>query len=107
MMKETIGKFGNQIKDIWKSRTSKQKTFYIVIAIALIMIAAVTVLLTSKTTLVPLYSDLSPTETGSIKESLDGRGIESEIASGGSTILVPSEMVDTLLVELAAEGIPK
>ena len=106
-MKETIGKFGNQIKDIWKSRTSKQKTAYIVIAIALIVIAAVTVLLTSKTTLVPLYSDLSPTETGSIKESLDGRGIESEIAGGGSTILVPSEMVDTLLVELAAEGIPK
>lgn len=107
MMKESFIKIGNQIKDFWKSRTGKQKTAYIGIAAALILIAAATVFLTSRTTLVPLYSNLSPTETGSIKENLDGRGIVSEIADSGSTILVPSEMVETLLVELAAEGIPK
>ncbi|WP_139891253.1 flagellar basal-body MS-ring/collar protein FliF [Bacillus sp. D386] len=106
-MKETFIKIGNQIKDFWKSRSSKQKTLYISMMAAVILIAAAVVFLTSRTTLVPLYSDLSPTETGSIKENLDGRGITSEIADNGSTILVPSEMADTLLVELAAEGIPK
>lgn len=106
-MKETLLKTGNRLKDFWKSRTGKQKATYIGLTAALFLIAAATAFFTSRTTLVPLYSDLSPTETGSIKENLDGRGIESEIANGGSTILVPSELADTLLVELAAEGIPK
>ena len=106
-MKETFLKIGKQIKEFWKSRSGKQKATYISLAVGFILISSVTAYLTSRTTLVPLYSELSPTETGSIKENLDGRGIESEITNGGSTILVPSELADTLLVELAAEGIPK
>lgn len=57
--------------------------------------------------MVPLYSNLTPAETGSIKEALDAKGIRSEITDGGTTINVPKESVNTLLVELAAEGIPK
>ena len=34
-------------------------------------------------------------------------GIQSEIADGGTTIKVPEDVVDTLKVELAAEGLPK
>lgn len=75
-------------------------------ALFIIAAAAITFFMT-RTTLVPLYSNLSPSETGSIKESLDGRGIESEIADGGTTIKVPEELADTLKVELAAEGLPK
>ena len=62
---------------------------------------------TTRTTLVPLYSNLTPSETGSIKGKLDGRGIEYEIADSGTTIKVPEELVDTLKVELAAEGFPQ
>ena len=57
--------------------------------------------------MVPLYSNLTPAETGSIKETLDEMGVKSEIADDGTSIKVPEEMVDTLLVELAAEGIPE
>ncbi|KIL44883.1 hypothetical protein KP78_24270 [Jeotgalibacillus soli] len=57
--------------------------------------------------MVPLYSNLTPSETGAIKENLDGRAIPSEIGEGGTAILVPAEQVDTLKVELAAEGIPQ
>ena len=80
-MKETLLKTGNRLKDFWKSRTGKQKATYIGLTAALFLIAAATAFFTSRTTLVPLYSDLSPTEAGSIKENLDGRGIESEIAN--------------------------
>ena len=55
----------------------------------------------------PLYTNLKPSETGAIKESLDEKGIKSEIADGGTTIRVPEGNVETLKVELAAEGIPK
>lgn len=106
-MKESFIKLKNQIIDFWQSRTMKQKTVYISLVVLIIIAATVIVFLTSRPNMVPLYSDLTPSETGSIKENLDGRGVKSEIGQGGKTILVPKEMVDTLKVELAAEGIPK
>ena len=45
-------------------------------------------------------------EIGRIKEQLDSQGVQSKIAPGGTSILVPRERVDDLLVTLAAEGFP-
>ncbi|EDL63940.1 flagellar M-ring protein [Bacillus sp. SG-1] len=106
MMNETVNKYKEQLNTFWSARTKKQKGMYGVAALVIILAIAVTGFLSTRTNLVPLYSNLAPSETGSIKENLDGRGIVSEITDGGSTIMVPSEMVDTLKVELAAEGIP-
>ena len=41
----------------------------------ILIVGGVVTYLTTRTTLVPLYSNLSPSETGTIKENLDGRGI--------------------------------
>ncbi|MCP3739090.1 flagellar basal-body MS-ring/collar protein FliF [Rossellomorea sp. BNER] len=105
-MNEKVKMYREKIKAYWTSRTGKQKGFMatsILIAILAIILISY---FTTRTTLVPLYSNLKPSETGSIKENLDGRGIPSEITDGGATIRVPAEQVDTLKVELAAEGIP-
>ncbi|KAA0564174.1 flagellar basal body M-ring protein FliF [Bacillus sp. CH30_1T] len=105
-MNESFKKYIEQIKSYWASRTKKQKiSMGAAFLITVILISALSFFAT-RTTLVPLYSNLSPSETGAIKENLDGRGIQSEISDGGSTIMVPKEQVDTLKVELAAEGIP-
>ncbi|MBS4189227.1 flagellar M-ring protein FliF [Bacillus sp. FJAT-49705] len=106
-MKESFRKYIDNIKEFWISRTKKQKVLLVGSALLFIIIITSVSLLTTRTTLVPLYSNLTPSETGTIKESLDGRGIKSEITDGGATIKVPEEVVDTLKVELAAEGIPK
>jgi flagellar M-ring protein FliF len=106
-MKESLQKYVQPLKEYWTSRSKKQRAIMISALIAILIVGGVVTFLTTRTTLVPLYSNLSPSETGSIKENLDGRGIESEIADGGKTIKVPEEMVDTLKVELAAEGLPK
>ena len=106
-MKEMLQKYIKPLKEYWLSRSKKQQTIMISALILIIIAGGVVTYLTTRTTLVPLYSNLSPSETGTIKESLDGRGIQSEITDGGKTIKVPEEMVDTLKVELAAEGIPK
>ncbi|RIW36405.1 flagellar basal body M-ring protein FliF [Bacillus salacetis] len=105
-MNETLNKYKEQLNTFWSSRTKKQKAVYGGVLLAVILAVAITGFLSTRTDLVPLYSNLAPSETGTIKENLDGRGIVSEITDGGSTIMVPSEMVDTLKVELAAEGIP-
>lgn len=106
-MKENIQRFFNPLKMYWGNRTKMQKTMLISSIVLLMITISVSVYFFSKEKLVPLYSNLSPSETGTIKESLDGRGIISEISDGGKTISVPEEVVDTLKVELAAEGIPK
>ncbi|WP_409253697.1 flagellar basal-body MS-ring/collar protein FliF [Bacillus sp. SCS-153A] len=105
-MNATVNKYKEKLNTFWSGRTKKQKGMYGAAALVIILAIAITGFLSSRTNLVPLYSNLAPSETGSIKENLDGRGIVSEITDGGSTIMVPSEMVDTLKVELAAEGIP-
>ncbi|RFU71283.1 flagellar basal body M-ring protein FliF [Peribacillus saganii] len=106
-MNEKIIALRNKITGFWAGRSRSQKMMMIGSAVIVLLLVAVASILASRTTMVPLYSNLSPSETGTIKESLDGRGIQSEIAEGGTTILVPEESVDSLKVELAAEGLPK
>ena len=76
-MKETVQKYIHTMKDFWQGRTRKQKISFGASIFFVLTVAILTAFLTSRTSLVPLYSNLSPAETGSIKESLDARGIKS------------------------------
>lgn len=106
-MNQSFQKYIAKIKEYWTSRTKKQKITILAVFLTVVIFSAALVFFTTRTTMAPLYSNLSPSETGAIKESLDEKGIKSEITDGGTTIKVPEEYVDTLKVELAAEGIPK
>ncbi|MBP3039460.1 flagellar M-ring protein FliF [Bacillaceae bacterium Marseille-Q3522] len=106
-MNQKLRLYISKLKEFWLSQTKKRKIAIIGIASTAILISIITSILLTRTTFEPLYSNLTPSETGSIKESLDNRGIESQIADGGTTIKVPAEVVDSLKVELAAEGLPK
>lgn len=50
----------------------------------------------NSTDYVTLYSDLSPSEANRIVEGLSKEGIEYEISSSGTTILVPDDQVNSL-----------
>src|SRR5690625_6326552 len=63
--------------------------------------------LATRTTMVPLYSNLTLQEAGQIKEELDIRGVQNEVSDSGTTIHVPEHMADSLLVDLAGQGIPQ
>ncbi|WP_026675877.1 flagellar basal-body MS-ring/collar protein FliF [Fictibacillus gelatini] len=106
-MKEKLINFKNQVVQRYKELTKKQKIILFGSAIILCLASILTVFFITRTEYVPLYSNLSPQEAGQIKESLDSKGIKSELSNGGTTISVPSDVVDQLKVDLAAEGIPK
>jgi len=106
-MNENIKKFFNRIKDYWNSRSKKQKITGISAFIIILLLISGITYFTTRTTMIPLYSNLEPSETGSIKQSLDAKGIKSVISDNGKTISVPEQDVDNLKVELASEGIPK
>ncbi|MEK4485174.1 flagellar basal-body MS-ring/collar protein FliF [Psychrobacillus sp. FSL H8-0484] len=106
-MNDRIKKITSDITTFWKSRTKMQKGTLIGSVAAVIVIAAVLTTFMTRTEFVPLYSEVSPSEIGRIKENLDAQGVPNEIAPGGTSILVPADQVDALLVQLAAEGFPQ
>lgn len=105
-MKERLIGWKNALANFWGSRTLFQKSMAIGSILLLFIVIGATTMLATKKNFVPLYSNLSAQETGQIKATLDSKGIESQISDSGTTISVPEEAVDTLKVQLAAEGIP-
>ncbi|GGE42110.1 flagellar M-ring protein [Pullulanibacillus camelliae] len=106
-MKEKFTTIIHSISDFWKKRSGKQKALFYTAAGIIVIAIVIIVGLNSYKDYVPLYSDLSPSETGQIKDNLDSKGIPYKIDANGTTISVPKKDVNTLKVELASEGIPK
>lgn len=106
-MKDTIKQYLNKIKAFWTGMSKKKKWISIGSALLLVVVIAVSSFFATRTTFVPLYSNLSPSEVGTVKQSLDEKGVKSQIADGGTTIEVPEDKADDLKVQLAAEGLPK
>ncbi|MDQ0227610.1 flagellar basal-body MS-ring/collar protein FliF [Metabacillus niabensis] len=105
-MNEKFKNTKTKFLEMWQRKSKMQKSLILSGLLFFFVFAGVLTYFLSKPNLVPLYSNLSPAETGQIKETLDSKGIQSEITNNGSTILVPKEQVNTLMVELAAEGVP-
>ena len=103
-MKDSLLKMKERLIGFWGTRTKKQKIISISATALILIIISVVTVLSTRTTLVPLYSNLTPSETGLIKENLDSQGIENIISNNGTTISVPQESVDTLKVQLAAQS---
>jgi flagellar M-ring protein FliF len=106
-MNENIKQQLAKIKEYWNSRSRKQKAIGVGAFAFFVVALSLLVFFTTRTTMAPLYSELSPSEVGAVKANLDGRGMAYEITEGGTGILVPEESVDTLKVDLAAEGLPQ
>lgn len=96
-----------KIKKFFKQRSKKQLIYGGTVLIVCLLIIVFLSVLSTRSEMVPLYSNLTPSETGMIKENLDGRGIPSEIVNNGTAILVPDQQAEILMVELAAEGLPQ
>lgn len=54
-----------------------------------------------------LYSNLSEADGGSIINELDTRGIPYRFSEGGQALMVPSDQVHTLRLQLAEQGLPR
>ncbi|PAV29998.1 flagellar M-ring protein FliF [Virgibacillus profundi] len=105
-MKEKMAKWKEKGTAFWTNRTKSQKGVFVGSILILILLIVGIALFTSSTKFVPLYNNLSLQEVGQIKTELDARGIPYELQDGGKTITVPEAQVDTLLVDLAGQGIP-
>ncbi|MFC4387395.1 flagellar basal-body MS-ring/collar protein FliF [Gracilibacillus marinus] len=106
-MNETIKKYIRVSKEKYQSLSKLQKgTIFGSLGIILILIIGISIFASNKN-FVPLYSDLTIQEVGQIKAELDAKGVQYELINGGTTIQVPEAQAQSLLVDLASQGIPK
>jgi len=105
-MKEKLLDMRDSAKAYWGNLTKTQKGIFIGSAIFILLIISIIIFMTLRTSYVPLYNDLSAQEVSQIKEELDAQDIPYEIEDGGTTITVPEKHADSLIVDLAGEGIP-
>lgn len=106
-MKEKFMKIRADLSGYWTSRTKAQKGTLIGTLSGVVILAALITFFVTRTNFVPLYTDMSRSEIGQVKENLDSQGVPNKVAPGGTSILVPDNMVDDLLVSLASEGYPE
>ncbi|MEL4024394.1 flagellar basal-body MS-ring/collar protein FliF [Lysinibacillus endophyticus] len=106
-MNERLTKVKTDSMNFWKSRTKGQKGAMIGTLIGVIALAGILTYFLTRTTMVPLFTELSAKEAGEIAEVLSAQGVTYEIAPGGTNILVPEEQVDSLKLSLASQGYPQ
>jgi len=107
-MKETLLKWKDNATTFWKNQSKQRQGIYIgAFVLALMLIIGIVILASSNNSnYVPLYSNLSLQEANQIKTELDARGVPYELQNNSTTITVPEEEADGLLVDLAGMGIP-
>ncbi|WP_422121917.1 flagellar basal-body MS-ring/collar protein FliF [Planococcus sp. X10-3] len=106
-MKEKFTAYKTKISESWGNISPKIKWTIIGSFFVTFLLLLVFVFLGSRSDMTPLYTNLSPAETGEIKLAIEEQGILAEVSGDGKTISVPAEEVANLKVSLAAEGIPK
>ena len=105
-MNERLNKVKTDSRNFWTSRTKNQKGVMIGGLVLVIAIASIITYFSTRTTMVPVFTDLSMSEVGQIKEVLDAQGTPYELAPGGTNILVPEDQVDAVTVSLVSQGYP-
>ena len=106
-MNERLTKVKTDSTKFWTSRTRNQKGAIIGTLVAIIALASIITYFSTRTEMVPLFTELSTSEAGQIADVLAAQGATYEIAPGGTNILVPAEQADALKLSLATQGYPE
>ena len=77
------------------------------VSLALVAFFAFVILRVTAPQLTPLFTDLSPADSGAIVKDLERQGIAFELRADGGSVLVPKDQVARLRIKLAEAGLPK
>ncbi len=105
-MAEILEKYREQLTELGNRLNKRAKIVIGVVVIFLLIIFAVLILWNSNARYSPLFTNLNTQDAAAITERLKEKNISYKLSSGGSTVLVPEDMVYDLRLELAGEGLP-
>ena len=103
-IRQLLARIRTQLTELWERMEKKNRTRFLVISGACLLIIIVAVALLNRTTYVPLYqAELDPAAAGEIADQLEEMSVKYK-TNGPGRILVPTQQRDQLLMSLAARG---
>ena len=106
-MNPNAAKVGKQLQEIWKQLGVSQRVS-VVLATAVLLVGLVGVAWwSSRADYSLLYGKLSDGEAARVIAALDDAKVPYQIGSGGSSVLVPTDKVHLMRMQLAGKGIPR
>src|SRR5438105_1782108 len=106
-MNQNLSKLGAQLREIWKQLGNAQRFSVISATFVLFAGLGALALWSSHGEYGLLYGRLSDSEAAKVIAALDDAKVAYKVGSGGSSILVPSEKVHAMRMQLAGKGIPR
>lgn len=107
-MNERLAAYRERIKAKWSGLDKRQKYLIGFTGLFLIIALGLYIFFAAQPVYVSLYDQrLSQQEIGIIKQELDSRQIPYRITGGGTRIEVPQAVAQDVIVELAAQGLPR
>jgi len=105
-MNQNLSKLGKQLSDIWGQLGASQRLSVVAATFVLIAGLAAISFWSSHTDYGLLYGGLSDGEASKVTAALDDAKVPYKVSSGGS-IMVPTEKIYTMRMQLAGKGIPQ
>jgi len=105
-MNQNLSKLGQQLIAIWGQLGASQRLSVVAATFVLVAGLVASVLWSSRAEYGLLYGGLSDTEAAKVVAALDDAKVAYKIGSGGA-IMVPTDKVYNLRMQLASKGIPQ
>ena len=106
-MNQNLSKLGAQLRDIWKQLGAAQRVSVLSATVVLMVGLGSLAFWSSRGDYGLLYGRLSDGEAAKVIAALDDAKVPYKVGSGGSSILVPTEKVHVMRMQLAGHGIPR
>ncbi len=97
---------GDQLKQIWVSRNSRQRGFLLGGAAATALVVLLFVKFIGTPDYKTLYTGLEPEDAQALSAKLDAAGIPHQASADGKTISVPADKLDAARMQSASDGGP-
>ena len=97
---------GNQFKMLYDNFTIGQKVSIVIMMFLLAVVFGTLIFWAGRPEFQVLYTKLSPEDAQTVVAEIEGK-VKYELRDNGTTVLVPSESLYKLRLELASKGLPK
>lgn len=106
-MNNGLSQIGTQLQNIWKQLGGGQRLTIVVTALAVILGLSGLVFWSSRPDYALLYGRLDDGEAAKVIAALGEINVPYQTSRGGAAIMVPSDKVHQVRMQLAAKGIPR
>lgn len=105
-LRENLIRFAQQLAELWSGMSPRRRVALAAVSVAVFAALGGFVWHMNQVAWRPLYAGMNEADAGITAQRLDELQIPYKLSAGGTTILVPEGELDSVRLQLAAEGLP-